>query len=181
MRIRDSATSYGLVSILLHWAMAGLILGLFGLGLWMVELDYFHPWYNRAPDLHKVLGVATGILLLLRLTWRGLNTRPHPLGLPWERIVAGGVHFLLYLLTAALVASGYLIVTADGHPLLLSGWLELPALRDWGKGMEDTFGAIHQWLAWTILVLCALHLAAALRHHFIERDATLRRMLWPLP
>ncbi|RME35862.1 MAG: cytochrome b [Gammaproteobacteria bacterium] len=181
MKIRDFPDGYGLVSILLHWGMAVLILGLFALGLYMVGLDYYHPWYNAAPDLHRVVGLLTGLLLLLRLAWRAASPRPRPLGREWERRLAAVVHHSLYLLTAALVASGYLTSTAEGHGIPVYGWFEVPALRDWGEGMEDRFGELHEWFAWAIIALTALHAAAALKHHYIDRDATLWRMLGRVP
>ncbi len=63
--LRNSTQGYGLVAILLHWSMAVLIIGLYLLGDWMVDLDYYHPWYLEAPDLHRGLGVVTALLLSL--------------------------------------------------------------------------------------------------------------------
>ena len=164
---RNTARGYGAVAIGLHWLMAVLVLILYPLGLWMVGLDYTHPWYQRAPDLHRTLGVLMALLLPLRLVWRLANPQPLVEGGPWERRLA------------LLAVSGYLISTADGHPLPLLGGLEIPAPGEGFENQEDLAGEIHKWLAHVLMGLVVLHSAAALKHHLVDRDSTLRRMLRP--
>ena len=79
MRLLNSSKDYGLVSILLHWSIAMTIIGLFALGLWMVELDYYDAWYRKAPDLHKSIGILLFIAVALRILWRTGNRRPEPI------------------------------------------------------------------------------------------------------
>ena len=80
MHWRNSSNRYGLLSILLHWGMAVCVFGMFGLGLWMVDLDYYYSsWYKTAPDLHKSIGLCLLAVLLLRLLWRQLSPPPPPL------------------------------------------------------------------------------------------------------
>lgn len=174
---------YGLVAVTLHWLVAVLVYGLFGLGLWMVELTYYDPWYNRAPWWHKGLGVLLLAAFALRLAWRGWSPPPGPEpGLRrWEVRLSRLVHAAFYLLVLLLAVTGYLIVTAAGDPLDVFGWFAVPALVDDVDRLEDIAGEIHFWLAWTTLALAALHAAAALKHHLVDRDATLRRMLRPGP
>ena len=179
MRWRNDRMGYGLAAILLHWTMAVLVVGLFVLGDYMVGLDYYHPWYRAAPWWHQGLGVVLGLLWLLRLAWRLADPPPPPLGAPWERRAARLVHRLLYLLMLAVVVSGYLQSTADGRGVDLFGWLELPAILHGLPGQADLAGAWHRWLAWALILLAALHTLAALKHHFIDRDDSLRRMLLP--
>ncbi len=177
MQFRNSPERYGAVAVALHWGVALLIFGLFGLGLWMTGLNYYDPWYRQGPALHKALGVGMVLLVVVRLVWRWRSPPPPPLAhTPWERRLAGVVHGLLYLLIFAMAISGYLISTADGRPLLVAG-LAIPATLVGLPEQAERAGVVHWGLAWTLLTLVALHAAAALKHHFIDRDRTLLRML----
>lgn len=180
MALRNTQERYGWLSIVLHWLSAALVLGLFGLGLWMTSLGYYDPWYHRAPELHKALGICLLALLVARLLWLRLIS-PAPLPVPGqsallERAAKAG-HSLLYLGMLAVMVSGYLISTADGRGISVFGLFEVPALMSGLPDQEDRAGAVHLFLAWTLVALAALHALAALKHHFIDRDATLKRML----
>ncbi len=179
MHWRNDPTHYGLVSILLHWLMAALIVGLFALGKYMVGLDYSHPWYLVAPDLHRGLGVVLALLWVSRLIWRLANPRPEILGRPWERRLALWVQRVFYVLIPALALSGYLITTAQGQPLWVFGWGRIPATLYGIAHQEDIAGRVHEWLADGLIALAGLHALAALKHHFIDHDSSLRRMLRP--
>ncbi|WP_372869801.1 cytochrome b [Shewanella sp.] len=175
---RNRSSGYGWFAIGIHWLMAMLILGLFALGLWMVELTYYSPWYKTAPFWHKGLGVLMFLLLLLRLAVRVKSTSPKALGSALEQMAAKFTHLLLYLLPLALVFSGYLISTADGRPLDVFGLVSVPALVTF-EGQEDIAGDVHALLAWSLIGLVALHALAALKHHLIDKDTTLLRILRP--
>lgn len=179
MILRNNQQQYGIVSIVMHWVMALLIIGLFLLGLYMTGLDYYHPWYKAAPDIHRSLGLIMLLLLLFRWVWRRINPRPAPVDNDPEILhkVAEWVHGLLYLLLFAIALSGYLISTADGRGIDLFTWFTVPALFPSFENMEDLAGEIHFILAITLIALASLHGLAALKHHFIDRDPTLLRML----
>ena len=177
MLLRNDRKRYGLIAILLHWTMALLVVGLFFLGIYMVDLDYTHPWYQKAPDLHRSLGVITGLLLLFRFGWRLANPLPERFGKPWEQQAALWVHRLFYVLMATVVVSGYLITTADGQPVPVFDWFEIPATIQGFDNQEDAAGQAHEWLAYGLVALSVLHTLAALKHHFIDGDPTLLRML----
>ncbi|MCW8847125.1 MAG: cytochrome b [Sedimenticola sp.] len=179
MQLRNTPQHYGAISIVIHWAMAVLIVGLFILGLYMTELDYYDPWYKRAPDIHRSLGIIMLILLLFRLAWRQLNPKPAPVDNDPEHLhkLAEWVHGLLYLLLFAIALSGYLISTADGRGIDVFNWFTVPALFPSFENMEDLAGEVHFILAITLIALVSLHAVAALKHHFIDRDLTLMRML----
>ncbi len=176
---RNSRQQYGIVSITLHWLVALLVFSLFGLGLWMVELDYYHGWYQRAPDLHKSIGITLFGIMLLRLVWRYSNSRPAPLAslANWEKRLSGWLHVLFYPLLFVLMLSGYLISTADGRAIAVFDLFRVPATLTAIPDQEDVAGLVHQWLAYTLIGLVALHALAALKHHFLDRDGTLKRML----
>ena len=176
IQLRNTKDRYGLVAMLLHWGMAILIVGLFALGTYMVELDYYDPWYKQAPDLHRSFGVIVAGLMIYRLGWRLANTRPSELGEAWESRIATWVHRLFYMLIAGIVVSGYLITTAEGQPVIVFGLFDIPATFTSFENMEDIAGEVHEWLTTTLIVLVSLHALAALKHHFINRDSTLRRM-----
>lgn len=178
MHWRNHRDGWGIVALTLHWLSALTILGMFGLGLYMTSLDYYDPWYRKGPDLHRSIGVLLFVATALRLLWRRLSPAPAPLPnhKPWERFLAKLVHALLYMLLFALMISGYLITTAEGKPVQVFDWFSVPATLTL-EHQEDIAGKIHLALAWSLIGLALLHAAAALKHHFIDRDRTLMRML----
>lgn len=176
---KSTAARYGLIARLLHWGMALLLLALFVLGWWATELTYYDPLYRVIPDLHRSLGVLAALLIVLRLLWRWQDRRPEPTASMsfWEHLAARIGHALLYLLMVLLPISGYLMSTADGRAVDVFGLFEIPALLAPSSGREEWAGALHYYLgyggAWLVLV----HVAAALKHQFIDRDDTLRKMI----
>ncbi|MDZ7661151.1 cytochrome b [Thiohalophilus sp.] len=177
MRLGNTTSGYGPVAIILHWLTALAVIGLFALGLWMVELTYYDSWYTTAPAIHKSVGLLLFVLVLLRLLWRWGNPHPEPIGPPLEKRLAGVMHWLLYLFLLAVLISGYLISTAKGKPIEVFDWFAVPASVHGLPNQEDIAGLIHLWLAWGLIVLSSGHTLAALKHHFFDRDATLRRIL----
>ncbi|MCW8918332.1 MAG: cytochrome b [Gammaproteobacteria bacterium] len=179
MRWRSGSDHWGGLMIALHWLTAVTVFGLFALGLWMTGLTYYDGWYQKGPNLHRGSGVLLFIATGARLLWRLFDGRPRelPSHQPWERIIAKWVHITLYLLLFAVMVSGYLISTADGRALSVFGWFALPATLHGIDGQEDLAGELHLLLATALITLALLHAGAALKHHFIDRDRTLRRML----
>ncbi|MBB3059765.1 cytochrome b/b6 domain-containing protein [Microbulbifer rhizosphaerae] len=179
MPARNSNTEYGWVAIALHWLMAPAIIGMFALGWWMRQLSYYDPWYRQGPELHKGVGIILLGLLLVRLAWKFMNPSPAAeAGTPrWQETLARLAHSVIYLLLLAIMLSGYLISTADGRPIDVFGLFEVPATIRGIESQEDIAGLVHEVLAWSLMALVALHALAALKHHFIDRDATLRKML----
>ena len=177
--LRNTPETYGLVAIALHWLVALAVIGLFGLGLWITGLDYYDPWYRQAPDLHKSIGVLVCALMVLRLGWRLVNPRPapEPTLTPFERTASRLAHALLYGLLFAVMAAGYLISTADGRPLEVFGLFEIPATLVGLPDQADLAGDIHLALAVAVVGLAGVHALGALKHHFLDRDRTLLRML----
>ncbi|HDP89272.1 MAG TPA: cytochrome b [Thioalkalivibrio sp.] len=179
MQWRNTPDGYGLVAIFLHWLVALAVIGLFVLGLWMVDLGYYDNWYRTAPFIHKSVGILLFMVVALRLLWRLTNPKPSPIGKPAERRLAQLVHLVLYGLLFAIMIAGYLISTADGRPIEVFGWFEVPATITGITNQEDIAGVVHLWLAWGLIGLVVLHALAALKHHFLNKDRTLRRMLRP--
>ncbi len=179
MQFKNSSSRYGLVAILFHWLMAVVVLGLFGLGLYMVELTYYDAWYRGSLELHKSIGVVLALLWLARVLWKRVNPQPQDID-PNAKMVNLGAkfaHSLLYLLMLALMVSGYLISTADGRGIDVFGLFTLPSMGLFFENQEDIAGQIHLVLAWAIVGLASIHGLAAFQHHFINKDNTLLRML----
>ncbi|MBF0447506.1 MAG: cytochrome b [Magnetococcales bacterium] len=168
----------------LHWLMAVLILGLAGLGFYMMTLTYYDPWYQSAPNLHRSVGVVVLLLAGVRWSWRQIKPPPTLSDSlkPLEKIAAHVVHRLLYGLMFLLPVSGYFISTAKGEPVDVFGLIEIPALLTFFfdqpvAHLEDWAGNIHWGLAMVLLFLVVVHGAGALKHHFIDQGDSLSRML----
>lgn len=181
MPLVNTDRSFGWIAIAFHWISAVVIIGMFALGWWMVELTYYDEWYKTAPNIHKSVGLLFAVWMLARLIWRITNRLPPApdTHAQWERTSAKMAHWLFYLLIFAIVFTGYLISTAKGDPISVFGWFEVPALPPILPKQADLAGDIHWYLALTVVSLAAIHAIAALKHHFLDRDATLRRMLKP--
>ena len=181
-QLTNNDYSYGLISILLHWSMAALVIGLFILGVYMVELDYYDSWYNAAPWWHISIGMATFFLLLIRLAWVIYSPPPGPLSSyqRWERLLGKLTHRLFYLLLIVVSISGYLITTATGAPIDFFGWFEIPALFKLDAQQALFFGKTHAGVSYLTGLLFCLHLVASFKHHYTDADITLIRILKPM-
>jgi len=184
IQLRNTEQSYGWVTIIIHWLMAAIIFSLFGLGLYMVELGYYDPWYRDALFLHKSIGVLIFLVLVFRIVWRVSSVKP--LGEiasnardRFEQAAAHYAHLGLYGLMLVLMLSGYLISTADGRGVDVFELFTVPALPFSIENQEDIAGDIHWFLAWSLMVLVAVHLLAAFKHHLINKDHTLKGMIRP--
>lgn len=172
---------YGITSILLHWLSAVAVVGLFALGVWMVELTYYSAWYQDAPHIHKSIGILLLVLTFCRLVWRLITPKvahesQHK---AWEIKLASLVHGLIYCLLFSIMVTGILISTADGRGIWVFNWFEVPSLGALFENQADIAGAIHQYFAYSLIGLVVLHGAGALKHHFIDKDQTLLKMCKP--
>src|SRR5690554_2927527 len=119
MSLKNSEHHYGWLAVVLHWLVAAVVVGLFALGFWMVDLSYYDEWYRKGPDLHRSIGLILFAVVAFWLLWRLINTSPRPLASHkrWEVISAHVAHSLLYVLMFVAMVSGYLITTADGSSI----------------------------------------------------------------
>ena len=179
--LKNTKEGYGLIAILIHWVSALSVIGLFGLGFWMVDLTYYSSWYKTAPDIHKSVGVLLLGLTLLRLLWRFFTVKPqaHSSHKPWEQQTAKWAHRIIYLLMLSIMVSGYLISTADGRAIMVFNWFELPSLGSFINNQEDIAGLIHQYLAYSLMGLVVIHALGAIKHQLIDKDRTLSKMIKP--
>lgn len=176
---RNTEADYGWVHKILHWAVALTVFALFGLGLWMTGLDYYHAWYREGPDLHRSMGMVLMLVMGVRLLW--VLWQGKPKALPghrrWEVILAGVVHVIFYVLVFTMGVSGYLISTADDRPVGVFDLVFIPSMGELVANQEDIAGEIHEGLAFTLIGLVVVHALAAVKHHFVDKDRTLKRMI----
>lgn len=174
----EFAPRYGAVAQTLHWLVAALVLTMFGLGWYMSDLPLGQLKFDLY-QLHKSLGLTIFALVILRLAWRLSHTPPPlPARLPaWERTAARAAHALFYVLLLVQPLIGFLQSNAANFPVVVWGTLPLPALIGSDEGLGETLIEVHEVVARVLLVLILLHVAAALRHHFVLKDDVLRRML----
>ena len=172
---------YGMVAIVLHWAMAVLLIVLTVLGLYMVRLP--DAGYDTEKItlilVHKAVGMVALVLVLLRLLWRlGAALPQLSPGLPeWQQVAARFVHLLFYALLFALPLTGWVMSSAGGYPVTFFGGFDLPDITGLDDWLFRVSIVVHRWLAYALIVLLALHAGAALHHHWSLRDDTLRRIL----
>lgn len=180
-RFANTRHCYGIVAMALHWAMAGLIAGLVVLGLYMAQLPDvgFDKTKIRLVLLHKELGILALVLVTLRLAWRVGNRLPRLVaGLPeWQQVAARFVHLCLYALMFAQPLTGWVMSSATAIPVSFFGLFYLPDLVGYDEYLFRFLLAVHRWLGYALTLLVAVHVGAALEHHFLRRDETLRKML----
>ena len=153
MSFTNTPERYGVISAAFHWLSAIIVYGMFALGLWMVTLSYYDGWYHKAPELHKSIGILLMMGLVIRVLWRVISPPPGPLPSysPMTRLAAKAGHLALYLLLFAIGISGYLISTADGKPISVFGWFDVPATLADAPRVERFDGAqgteVKSWIA----------------------------------
>lgn len=163
----------------LHWALAILLLGMVGLGVYMHELPP-SPRTQQLYSWHKWGGVTVFVLAVVRLAWRAAHVPPPlPATTPrWDAVAAHAAHWVLYLLMFVLPLSGWLMSSAKGFQTVWFGVLPLPDLVAKDEALGEQLAEAHEALAITLIVIVSVHVAGALKHQFVDRDHLLGRM-WP--
>ena len=175
--LKNSNNQFGLISKLIHWVSAIMLLTLFAFDFWMVDFSYYSEWCRVAPYYHKAFGLTLLALTTFRLIWKLVTPQPDIIAKnKAEKVVAKLGHIALYVLMFVIMISGYLISTADGRGIELFSVITVPSIGEFITNQEDIAGVIHEYAAYTIIFLIIGHIAAALKHHFIDKDETLVRM-----
>lgn len=179
--LKNAQHRYGAVAMALHWVMALLLSALVVLGLYMTRLPDvgFDTRKIRLVLCHKQLGILALTLVALRLLWRLGNILPQLVQtLPdWQKVAARFVHLCLYALMLALPLTGWLMSSATGIPVSFLGLFTLPDLLPYDDRMFHTLVDVHRYLGYSLIACMAAHIGAALRHHWLLRDNTLKKML----
>ena len=179
MSLKNTTDRWGGISQLLHWTIAILIVLIGIVGLVMGELPR-SPKYFWVYTAHKSLGLTVLALVLVRIGWRLYAGAPRPVpGTPrLQALLASATHGAIYLLILALPLSGWIYDSANAlRPFRWVGLVEVPKLVAPDEALAASAHGAHEWLFWLLMALVAGHAGAALYHHFIQRDATLARML----
>jgi len=174
----DMNTHYTATAKLLHWLIALMIFGMLGFGFYMTGLD-LSPTKLELYSWHKWAGVTVFLLVLVRVAWRiGHKPPALPAHMPSiERLAAHAGHHLLYVLMIAIPLSGWLMSSAKGFQTVWFGVLPLPDLLAKDKALGNLLETVHVVLNYTLIAVLLGHVGAALKHHFIDRDDVLTRML----
>ena len=169
---------YSPFAMLLHWVLALAIIGSFCMGVYMSDLP-FSPQRLKLYNWHKWAGVTILALSALRLLWRLTHRPPPDIPMPgWQRGAAHATHVLLYVLFFAVPLVGWAYSSAAGFPIVWFGVLPLPSFVPADKELAAAIKPWHAYLAFAMAALVLMHVAAALKHQFIDRDGLLSRM-WP--
>jgi cytochrome b561 len=175
---RASVARYDRITICLHWLSTLLVIALFAAAYVWDDLPKGTPLRKSLQSLHISLGILFTVVFLVRLAWR--NSRGRKLASTETgivRILSKSVHHLLYLLLAAQVLLGYLLRWALGEPFMFFGLFSIPSVFTPDKALAGWFEWLHNYAAWTIIILAFGHAVAALTHHYWLRDNVLKRML----
>ncbi|TKI06170.1 cytochrome b [Martelella alba] len=173
---------YDKITLTLHWATAFIVIFLFLIAqIW----DFFPHgsyWRMALQSLHISFGIALAAVILLRILWRATAGRHLPPPTTTSALLnnlARMTHWALYVLVVAQVALGFLLRWAQGEPFTFFGLLNVPDIFGVDPFMRRTFANLHAFTAWVVILLAGLHACAALYHHYVLRDDTLRRMMPP--
>ena len=178
MTLRNTTARWGHVSQFLHW----LIVVLLVIQVTLASIADDLPLGMKKLAMlarHKSVGITILGLAVIRLLWRWMNpTPPLPDTLkPYERVLASVTHAGLYILLFAMPLSGWIMSSARGFPVSWFGFIQLPDLVPKSKPLYEAMLKTHETLAWALYTIVALHVLAALKHHFLLKDNVLRRML----
>ena len=170
---------YTKTAMLLHWLIALMIIAAFFLGLTMVAIPGFSRTKLKYCSWHKWIGVTVLALVAIRLLWRLSHKPPAALASipPLQHKLAEGMHYLLYFLMFAAPISGYLYGSAAGVPVVYLKLVQLPMIIAPDPELKALLKTVHYVLVMTMAGAVVAHALAALKHHFFDRDTTLKRML----
>ena len=170
-------TRYSGLAIALHWLLAAALVVSFAAGLYMVGLP-LSLQRLKLYNWHKWAGISILALSLVRLAWRFRHRPPADLPMPaWQATAAHATHHLMYVLFFVVPLLGWAYTSAVGFPVVVFGVLPLPDFVPADKALAEQLKPWHAWLAYLLAALTVAHVAAALKHHFIDRDGLLARML----
>ena len=181
MQIRNTAERFGLVATSLHWLTLILLIAAFTLAISMVNMP-FSPRKLEFYSWHKWVGVTIFLVAVLRLGWRLADpVPPAPAETPaWQRRLAGLSHTALYAILIIMPVTGWIMSSALNLPVVYLGLIPMPSPFGVDRELGEAMKVVHLALAITLLMLIAVHVAAAIYHHFALRDDVMRRMLpWP--
>lgn len=174
----DSLAHYDKFTIVLHWLTFVLVIVLFLLAQTWGFLEHGTLLRKQLQFLHISFGIVLSAVIVIRLVWRSVIGRHLPVSAQgWKAWAEKLMHCSLYLLLMTQIVTGFLFRWAQAESFMFFGLISVRFGTDKNIALDHTFGDIHNFTAWAIIILALLHSTAALLHHFILKDAVLRRML----
>lgn len=176
--LRSTDDNYGSMAKFLHWLISILFIGMIIFGFILVNL----PKGNTTSFLvgiHKSIGLTVLLIVIFRVIWRFSEVQPLlPITVPiWEKIAAHSVQFFLYIVLFAMPISGWIMSSLSSRPFLFWGWFNAKFPFPKNLTLSNQFFTAHEVIAWLAVGLICLHVGAAVKHHFIEKNNVLKRML----
>jgi cytochrome b561 len=177
MGLRNRTDRFGPAAKTFHWLTFALLLASFGIGLTMVDLP-LSPRKLEVFSWHKWVGVTVFLVTVVRLGWRLADPPPPPVAMPaWQRAASKVSHGLLYAVLLVMPVSGWVMSSALGLKTVYLGLVPLPDLVAPDRAFGEQLIHVHGTLATVLLILFAIHVAAAFHHHVVAKDDVLRRMV----
>lgn len=179
MLFKNTDNQYGLIAIIFHWIMAVLIIGMLALGLYMADLP-ISLQKLKLYGIHKEFGILILMLVCLRIIWRTYNISPRlpTYMIKWQTMLARLVHYAFYFFMIAMPITGWIISSSADVSVSFFGLFLLPNLVSPDKNMQSLFSEIHSWLAYGLITIIILHVAAVIEHIAIHKNNLLKKM-WP--
>ena len=166
------------VTVGLHWLIAITIIGMVAFGLYIADLPR-GDWKSELIGIHKLIGFTVILVALPRILWRWGNGWPVHVGdhASWEKTLAKFAQWFLIIATIAMPVSGMMFSLGLGYPVPVLGLFEIGPLPQKIPILANIGGIIHEYTGKSLIAVISLHIAGALKHHLIDKDGTLRRML----
>ena len=177
MPLSDGALRYTRTAIALHWLIAAIVIAVFAWGWWMQEVPKQPPGPRAdAFNLHKSIGLAVLLLMLIRVAWRAAHPPPPLPPMPaWNARLAHANHGVMYGMVFVLTVGGYLGSAWSGYPVKFFGFT-LPSWSGNRPELKDFASVVHLWASWVLLVSVGLHVAGTVKHALVDRNGVLARM-----
>ena len=175
---KNTKNNYGHFTVILHWLIGLLFISILGLGAIMVQIGN-RDLRQQLFRLHKSFGLLLILLVAIRIVWRIINKWPQTLkNTPkWQKAAAKTTHTLLYITMVIMPLSGWLMSSYAGYPPRFFGLITLAAPVTKNKAISSWLSQVHLYNAWLIATIITIHILAAIKHHYIDKDSVLKRML----
>jgi cytochrome b561 len=176
--LRNTKDQFGAMTKTFHWVTALIVIGLVAVGFYMGDMP-IGAAKIKTYNLHKSFGITVLMMTLCRILWNNIDKRPvlDDKIQFWEKPLLTPMHTLFYVLLIAMPLSGWLMSSTGGGPVAFFGLFTLPDLMAPDKAVSKIFRQAHEIIGITLAVMAGLHVAEAVKHHFIDKDPFLRRML----
>lgn len=179
MGLRNTEQSYGSMTKFIHWAIVIAVYAMIAIGYLQQEMKE-GAFQDQMYDFHKALGLTILFVMAFRVIWRFTNVSPSlPSTVPtWQRFASRFVHLSLYACLFLMPITGWIMATASGNTPSFFGLFNLPMPGiPLNKPLAHTANEIHETVAIVLICAIVIHVAAAIKHHFVDKDNVLQRML----